>query len=266
MEKIGEIIKKIKDRMTEIAKKVKGRIQDKIAQRNRVKYNVLFVPDQESKSAKHFSVKLDVIIIFCIAIVFLVISALSYCVIVTSELNNANNNILILKSQVDTLTQQNTELTTDNEVLLEKVAILSDTVNDKVHQEEEREAEIVKSYIPTGFPLKGTASYNEEETTIDGNSIALFQASQGTSVIATANGKVSSIAGSAQSGYIVMIDHGNGYFSVYRNGSTPKVNEGDEVTSDTELFLIDEGHEELGYQIIENDSYIDPLDLMEIYG
>ena len=85
-------------------------------------------------------------------------------------------------------------------------------------------------------------------------------------MIATANGKVSSIAGDATSGYIIMIDHGNGYFSVYRNGSEPKVKEGDEVTSDTELYQIGRGHEELGYQIIENDSYIDPLGLMEIYG
>lgn len=250
----------------EFIKKIKSRMQEIIARRDRVKYNVLFVPDQDSKAVKHFAVKLDVIILFCIAVAFLVIASLAYCVIVTSELNNANNNTLTLKNQVDTLTQQNSELTTENEVLLEKVAILSDTVNDKVQKEEEREAEIVKSYIPTGFPLKGTASYNEENTTLEGNPIALFQASQGTSVIATANGKVSSIAGSTESGYIVMIDHGNGYFSVYRNGSAPKVKEGDEVTSDTELFLIEKGHEELGYQIIENDSYIDPLEMMEIYG
>ncbi len=42
--------------------------------------------------------------------------------------------------------------------------------------------------------------------------------------------------------------------------------EGDEVTTSTELFTIDAGHEQLGYQIIENDAYIDPLSLMEIYG
>lgn len=240
--------------------------QEEAGKKDRVKYNVLFVPDRESEGVKHFAVKLDVMIAFFIAIAFLIISALAYCFIVTAELSNANNNTLTLKEQVDTLSQKNAELTTENEVLLEKVAILSDTVNDKVQQEEEREAEIVKSYIPTGFPLKGTASYSEENTELDGNPIALFHAAKGTSVIATANGKVSSIAGSATTGYIIMIDHGNGYFSVYRNGSVPKVKEGDEVTSATELFLIEKGHEELGYQIIENDSYIDPLELMEIYG
>ena len=62
------------------------------------------------------------------------------------------------------------------------------------------------------------------------------------------------------------VDHGNGYFSVYRNGASPKVKEGDTVTNATELFKIETGNEVLGYQIIENEEYIDPLSLMETYG
>ena len=63
-----------------------------------------------------------------------------------------------------------------------------------------------------------------------------------------------------------MVDHGNGYFSVYRNGSKPKVEVGETVTVETELFDIQNGNETLGYQIINNNAYIDPLSLMEIYG
>jgi len=106
----------------------------------------------------------------------------------------------------------NTSLIKENKELQEKVTILSDTVNNKVYQEEKREAQMIQSYIPTGFPIKGAASYNEEEKELEGNPAVIFQASAGTSVIATANGTVSSIAGSAEAGYIVMIDHGNGYF------------------------------------------------------
>lgn len=234
--------------------------------KEKISYNVLFVPDKETEAVKHLSVSLEMLIGFFAAIAFLIIAALAYCFILTGELNSANNNVLTLKTQVDEITQKNSELTDENKVLQEKVTILSDTVNDKVQQEEEREAEIAKSYIPTGFPLKGTATYSEEDTELDGNPIAIFHASQGTSVIATANGTVSSIAGSAEAGYIVMIDHGNGYYSVYRNGAEPEVKEGDEVTSSTELFDIQAGYEQLGYQIIENEVYIDPLELMEIYG
>ena len=101
---------------------------------------------------------------------------------------------------------------------------------------------------------------------LEGQPYAEFVAAQGTVVIATAEGIVSSIAGDDASGYIVMVDHGNGYFSVYRNGSKPKVEVGETVTVETELFDIQNGNETLGYQIINNNAYIDPLSLMEIYG
>lgn len=85
-------------------------------------------------------------------------------------------------------------------------------------------------------------------------------------MIAAAQGTVSSIAGSDSSGYIVMVDHGNGYFSVYRNSAKPEVKEGDSVTTETELFKIGQWNAKLGYQIIKDEKYIDPLSLMEISG
>lgn len=202
----------------------------------------------------------------CIGIAVVMIMILIYCHYLSSHLVEANQSVNELRQQVETLTAENDELKLQNDELNEKVSILSDTVNSKVKEEEEREAQIAQGYVPTGFPLKGTASYKEEETSLDGQPIAYFEAAAGTAVIATAQGTVSSIAGSAESGYIVMIDHGNGYYSVYRSGASPLVEEGDEVTTSTELYVLDEGHEKLGYQIIENDAYIDPLDLMEIYG
>ena len=201
-----------------------------------------------------------------IGIVVVILVILIYCHYLSGHLVEANQNLNELRQQIETLTQENDALKLENEELNEKVSILSDTVNSKVKEEEEREAEIAQAYVPTGFPLKGTATYKEEETTLDGQPIAIFEAASGTAVIATAQGTVSSIAGNAESGYIVMVDHGNGFYSVYRNGAKPEVKEGDEVTTSTELFTIDAGHEQLGYQIIENDAYIDPLSLMEIYG
>ena len=201
-----------------------------------------------------------------IGIIVIVLAILIYCHYLSDHLVEANQSVNDLREQVETLTAENDSLKLENEELNEKVSILSDTVNSKVKEEEAREAEIAQAYIPTGFPLKGTASYKEDEKTLDGQPIAIFEAAPGTAVLATAQGTVSSIAGNAQSGYIIMIDHGNGYYSVYRNGAKPKVEEGDELTTSTELYVIDAGHEQLGYQIIENDAYIDPLSLMEIYG
>jgi len=206
------------------------------------------------------------ILIICAGILVVFAVILIYCHYLSSHLVDANETASELRTQLEELQQENETLKTENEELSDKVSILSDTVNTKVKEEEEREAELAKAYIPTGYPLKGTASYKEDETELDGQPIAIFEASQGTAVIATAQGTVSSIAGSEDAGYIIMVDHGNGYYSVYRNGSKPQVEVGDEVTTETELYTMESGHEELGYQIIENDAYINPLDLMELYG
>lgn len=197
-----------------------------------------------------------------IGIGLLFLAAVIYCYYLTAHVLEASNKIETLSMELEEITEERDLLANENEELKEKVSILSDTVNSKVKQEVER----AKAYIPTGFPLQGTATYNEEDTMLDNQPIAKFEVPQGTSVIATAQGTVSSIAGDATSGYIIMIDHGNGYFSVYRNGSKPKVEVGREVTTATVLYKIESGRETLGYQIIQDNVYIDPLSLMEIYG
>lgn len=223
-------------------------------------------PYRIQRTSQGFLISLQMFVAFLAAAAVLIIAVLSYCFVLAGELNKVRNSEQRISAYSKELETQNETLLTENEELQEKVAILSDTVNSQVQREQERQAEIAQSYVPTGFPLKGTASYSDTETELDGNPAAIFQASQGTSVIATANGTVSSITGDTEVGYIVMIDHGNGYYSVYRNGARPKVKEGDTVTIMTEIFAIEVGKETLGYQIIENNEYIDPLSLMETYG
>lgn len=250
-------------------------LQDNGETKNKAKiqYSVQIVSDGEKGTGRHFMISLRVFVVFLVAVALLIVAALSYCFILAGELNRSNSNVELLTTRAEKLAMQNEELLAEkeemvreNEELQEKVEIFSDTINGKVQQEQEREAELAQTYIPTGFPLKGSATYNESVTELDGNPIAVFHASQGTSVVATANGTVSSIAGDTEAGYIVMIDHGNGYFTVYRNGAHPSVEKGDAVTKTTKLFDIERGKEELGYQIIENEKYIDPLSLMETYG
>ncbi len=243
-------------------------------ERRKVRYSVQIVSDgNDGRADRHFSASLRICVVFLAAVALLMIAAMAYCFILAGELNRSYDHAALFETRAGELAAQNEELLAqkeellrENEELQEKVEILSDTINGKIQQEKEREARIAQTYIPTGFPLRGTASYKEDETALEGNPVAVFYASQGTSVVATANGTVSSVTGDGEAGYIVMIDHGNGYFSVYRNGAVPKVKEGDSVTNATELFNIETGKEELRYQIIENEKYIDPLGLMETYG
>lgn len=232
-----------------------------------------FVSEGEQGTDRHFSVSLKMAVVIPAAVVLLVMAVLTYCLILTGELKRSRSTVEELRARTEELARQNEELlgekeemARENVELQEKVEILSDTINGKIRQEKEREAEIAQSCIPTGFPLKGKATYSESETELGGDPIAVFYALRGNSVVATAYGTVLSVDGDARAGYVVKIDHGNGYVTVYRNGARPKVDEGDTVTNTTELFDIEAENGKLGYQIIENEQYIDPLNFMETSG
>lgn len=247
-------------------KKFFNKNNDNKEKKNKINYHILLVPDVESEDVRRISISMQQIEAALVAVVFLLVASLVYGFIMTGQLAKAEGTVSELNSKLALVEQTNSKLSDENADLSEKVSILSDTVNEKVQKENEREEEIARSFIPTGFPMKGTASYNEEETELDGNPVAVFHAGEGTAINAAANGTVASVAGDTSNGYIVMVDHGNGYVSVYRNGSKLLVSEGEEVTADTKLFVIERNHEDLGYQIIKDGEYIDPLELMEING
>lgn len=96
--------------------------------------------------------------------------------------------------------------------------------------------------------------------------IVVFLASAGTSVIATGSGVVEAIEEDAAYGGRILVNHGNGYVTIYRCVSPAKVKVGDEITKGTMLIEMTTEAEELGYQIMKDEAYIDPLELMEIYG
>ena len=63
-----------------------------------------------------------------------------------------------------------------------------------------------------------------------------------------------------------MIDHGNGYVTIYRNDSKPVVKAGDSVVQGTTLFLIGEDNTKLGYQMQLDGTYINPTSMLSISG
>lgn len=90
--------------------------------------------------------------------------------------------------------------------------------------------------------------------------------SVGSSIIASADGTVTSIT--TDSGYLhcIKIDHGNGYQSIYRNDGDAMIKEGDEVVRGAIMYVIGEENTELGYQIMYDEKYIDPMELINIDG
>lgn len=168
-----------------------------------------------------------------------------------------------LKAEIEQLTEEKEDLVSLRKELSDKVTILSDTINQKVEEEEAMEEIRAQAHMPVGFPMSASASLEE----VDGdNPMVKLNGSVGSSIIASADGTVISIT--TDSGYIhcIKIDHGNGYQSIYRNDGDAMIKEGDEVVRGAILYVIGEDNTALGYQITYDEKYIDPMELISIDG
>lgn len=156
------------------------------------------------------------------------------------------------------------ELTEEIQNLQDEIVVLSTTLNQTVDHEKELMDELEGLCVPNGFPLNGSAS--SIEVTEGENPMAKIVTSEGVMVVATAKGTVIAVNDDVDFGHNVWIDHGNGYVTIYRNQNEPTVKLGDEVYQGTTLFLISGDGITVGYQVLINGEYADPLAVMEIKG
>lgn len=178
-----------------------------------------------------------------------------------------------LRLQIGELSEANAKLQEENEQLLDKVSILSKTVNEKVDAEKVQE----EKNMPSGFPLSGTAEVEETEEVLemeDGDVVRpmiLFDASDGVSAVAAGAGVVSFVDFDNKYGYQVFVDHGNDYTTIYRSGTEPKVKVGDEVARGALIYEMQEDADNewadiMAYQVTKDGEYILPTDVLEING
>jgi murein DD-endopeptidase MepM/ murein hydrolase activator NlpD len=177
-----------------------------------------------------------------------------------SALQNLNE---VQTQQIAALEEENADLTSLREELTEKVTILSDTINQKVEEEEAAEEESAQAHMPVGFPMSASASLEEADTE---EPMVKLSGTEGSSVIASGDGTVISITTDTNYLHCIKIDHDNGYISIYRNDGDAMVKEGDEVVRGAILYVIGEDNAELGYQVTYDERYIDPMDLINIDG
>ncbi len=161
------------------------------------------------------------------------------------------------------LEREKEELETQIASLNETVQILSDTVNQKTQSETQLSEQLEKQTTPTEFPLTGSASM--EEVT-EGEPMCIFTAAAGAMAVSTASGTVIAVNDDSEYGHNIWIDHGNGYVTIYRNQGDVKVKQGEEVTQGTTLFLISDENSKLGYQMMKDGVYINPMDMLVISG
>ncbi|MCR5847538.1 MAG: M23 family metallopeptidase [Lachnospiraceae bacterium] len=201
---------------------------------------------------------------------------------ITSDFNNLK----------ETTEQQNSMYETEIKNLQQKVALLAEHVT----QENESKSLEEAKKNPIGIPVSGKAtiiSEPEEDgenalltqggssqngNSSDANNPATFEDTlinpytleisleKGTKIIATGNGVVSEVSKDDTYGYLVKIDHQNGYVSVYRYSEEPKIKQDDEVLKGQMIYEVTQRKGTLAYHILYENTYINPFDLIEISG
>ena len=225
----------------------------------------------------HF--KTQVLAYTAFALALAIICYIIYSAITISNLRTIEDQ---QRAQIDELTTASSTLEASNDELETKVQQLSAALNQRLEDEQISAEEAETLAVPTGFPLTGTASLtpavddpNETKVTkltednkdsATGNPIVLLESAAGNSVIASGSGTVLTVTTDAKFGNIVTIDHGNGYVSVYRNSGDPLVTEGSQIDKGDIIFVITDDNTTLGYQIQQDEQYIDPEELIEING
>lgn len=171
--------------------------------------------------------------------------------------------ISVLEDEKAELEGQIVSLNEEIASLNEKIRILSETVNQKAQTESNLSEQLEKQSLPTEFPLTGAASY--EEVT-EGDPICIFTAASGSLVVATASGTVVVVNEDPEYGYNIWVDHGNGYTTIYRNQGEVKVRQGETITQGATLFVITDESSKLGYQMMKDGEYVNPMDMLAISG
>lgn len=243
--------------------------QEEKKKRNRFAVMLVRERDEGDITSHHIGPALvEAILILLFALFVFFVCKIIYDSVVIKDLRTQLVEQLM---QVNELTDLNESLSVENETLSSKVTVLSETVTSKAEKEDAISQEEIENALPKGFPLSGSAtmeSDNGEEDTEDSDSkpILKFKASSGVNVVSTGTGTVLSVEDDADYGNRIIIDHGNGYKSIYRNSGEVLVKTGDELGKGYILYSIGDSNKELGYQITYNDEYIDPMSIINIDG
>lgn len=228
-------------------------------------YHVCIMSHETEEKVKEFTVTKKqvraVLITACTFMVLLLIWGLTMTLLfgtkekaaraMSSDLREAEDYTVQLETQVKELTEKN--------------AILSDTVNSKMEEEQVRLEEEAALYYPSGIPVDGTVLYHEDVDE-EGNPYIEFTANTGAEVVAAGSGTVIEAKEHTDWGYIVQIDHGDGYISSYQVREKPDVMEGDLVQKGAELFAVTKNNRTIIYRLSLNGQYLNPEELMEMYG
>ncbi len=245
-------------------------------------YTVMIISDSARNQRKEFHINAGLAGTVMLGSFLLLVGVICYVVYSVITLSDSlerfrlqADQIVKLQEEIEQLEAEAEGLKAEKEEMAEQINNLNDTVDQHAQVQQALAAEEEEAHIPRGFPLSGTAQLKTEETADDDEEgmrahedrkEVIFAASEGINVIASGTGTVLSVDVDVDYGNVVSIDHGNGYISIYRNNGTPVVKAGNEITRGAILYVVGEDNAELGYSISKDDTYIEPMEMIEING
>ncbi|MGN1180260.1 MAG: peptidoglycan DD-metalloendopeptidase family protein [Suilimivivens sp.] len=227
------------------------------------KFALLLVTEDENGMMNQHHISSAIVEIAAVVLFLFIVAVTCKFVYDAITLKDARKQIVDQIVTINNLTDENEALTVENSTLSSKITVLSETVSKKTATEDALSQETVENALPKGFPLSGSATMKETE---EGDPMLIFTAAQGVNVITTGTGTVISVDADTEYGTKIVIDHENGYYSVYRNNGTALVKLGEKLGKGYILFTIGEDNQQLGYQIMKDEEYIDPMTLIDING
>lgn len=231
--------------------------------KRRNRFALLLVTEKDDGTMKQHTISSALVEVVAAVLFMIAVAVICKFIYDGITLKEARQEIVNQIITINNLTDENEALSVENSTLSNKVTVLSEAVSMKVATEDAISQEMVENAIPKGFPLSGSATMEEVE---EGEPMLVFTATQGVNVVTSGTGTVVSVSADEKYGNRIIIDHGNGYQSIYRNGGAALVKNGENLGKGYILFSIGEENQELGYQIMKDEEYIDPMMIIDING
>lgn len=224
---------------------------------------IIFTTDAVDANTKQVKIKPWLAVVITLMVCIVLGGAIGLFVYESQIWELANKKNEAQAAEMTALQEEIDRLEAEIETLTAEKEVMSVAVVENQQAADALALELEQQSIPSDYPLTGSAGI--EEVT-EGDPMIVFTASDGATVVASAKGTVTEIGTDETYGNVIVVDHGNGYLSIYKNKGEAHVKIGDEVVQGTTLFLIGEENTQLGYQIKKDGTYINPTDVLTING
>ncbi len=227
------------------------------------KYALIMVVEKKDGTIKKHTIGQRAMEVAAVVLFVAVVGIVCRFVYDAISLQNARKEIIEQIITINDLTDENEALSVENSTLSDKIAVLGETVTRKAEEEDAISLQIIENALPKGFPISSSAAM---EKATEGEPMVVFTAANGSNVVTSGTGTVVSVGVDETYGTRVVLDHGNGYQSIYRNGGNALVKDGQTLGKGYILFTVGKDNQKLGYQIMQNNEFVDPELFIEING